>query len=196
MFGWLRSLRSDRYVHIGCVALHPLHLLRCVRCIQIVTYTSVTVRCTRCVRYVEIDIYRSQRTHRLRWLRCIRYVALGVFGWLRSLRCVACVAFVAYRSLRTRRLRCVACVGCIRIVTYRADPLRCVRLRLSTTPARSVKDCQKKLNLTPFSLPLPPAGSDQKPVFFRGCRSFAQPKKLFLWKDRTLFGGCIGSAKR
>ena len=49
--------------------------------------------------------------------------------------------------------------------------------------------------LTPSVSP-PPAGSDQKPVFFRGCRSFAQPKKLFLWKDRTLFGGCIGSAKR
>ena len=43
----------------------------------------------------------------------------------------------------------------------------------------------------PPSLPPPPAGSDQKPVFFSGCRSFAQLKKLFLWKDRALFGACI-----
>ena len=41
-----------------------------------------------------------------------------------------------------------------------------------------------------------PTKIDQKSVFFSGCRSFAQLKKLFLWKDRTLFGGCIGSAKR
>ena len=130
VLGSLRSLRSDRYVHIGCVALHALHLLRCVRCIRIVTYTSVALRCMRCVRCVETDIYRSQRTHRL---RCIR--------------CVGCVCFVTFSSSRTHRLHCVACVGCIRIVTYRADPFRCVRLRLSTTPARSVKDCQKKLNV-------------------------------------------------
>ena len=97
--------------------------------VPFVAYGSLRTHRLRCVAWVAFVAYRSQRTHRL---RCIR--------------CVGCVCFVTFSSLRTHRLRCVACVGCIRIVTYRADPFRCVRLRLSTTPARSVKDCQKKLN--------------------------------------------------
>ena len=103
------------------VCNHSLRWLRCLRCVHIATYTSVTLCCMRCVRCVGIVTYRAQRTERLRCVGCV---------WL--------VTFVA--------LRCMRCVGCIRIVTYRADPFRCVRLRLSTTPARSVKDCQKKLN--------------------------------------------------
>ena len=43
----LRWLRSDRYVHIGCVALHALRSVRCVASVSLVrdvTYRTVALR--------------------------------------------------------------------------------------------------------------------------------------------------------
>ena len=197
------------------VCNHSLRWLRCLRYVAFVTYTPVTLCCMRCVRCVEIVIYRVQRTERLRCVGCVRLVTFVAFRSLRThrLRCVACVAFGALRCFRVFGSRryvpngCVASVAFVPFTSFRSERndvnarnvshrlrwLACVRCKpFIHQPHQpvSVKDCQKKLNL-----PLPPAGYDQKPVFFRGCRSFAQPKKRFLWKDRALFGGCRGSAR-
>ena len=162
---WLRCLRC---VHIATCTPVTLCCMRCVRCVEIVTYRvqrTERLRCVGCVWLVTFVAFRSLRTHRLRCVACVAFVAYRSLRTHR-LRCVVRVAFVMLRSIYTDRnvhIGCVACVasvtlrwvcsvgyvrcvGCIRIVTYRADPFRCVRLRLSTTPARSVKDCQKKLN--------------------------------------------------
>ena len=127
MFGWLRSLRSDRYVRIGCVALHALRSLRCVRCIQIVTYTSgllCSVGYVRCIA--------------LRWFHMFgsgRYVPNG---------CVASVAFVPFTSFRSERNDVNASN-----VSHRLCWLVCVRCKPFIQQPHhpvSVKDCQKKLN--------------------------------------------------
>ena len=78
MFSWLRSLRSDRYIHIGCVALHALRSVRCFRVFGSRRY--VPNGCVASVAFVPFTSFRSERndvnarnvSHRLRWLASVR----------------------------------------------------------------------------------------------------------------------------